>query len=531
MSRAGPRAAGTGRGAAGGAAAPEGGDRRTSHRRVVVGIAGAGVLVAALDAYVVTTILLTIFNGIGVEVNHPERAFPIVTGYLLGYVAAMPMLGQLSDRLGRRPVLHACLAGFAAGSVVSALATSLPVLVVGRVIQGAAGGALLPVTFALVGDLWDERTRPVALGAVGALQELGSVLGPLYGAGIAALVGWRGVFWVNVPLAALAAAIIQWKVPGGKLSAPAHRPRVDVVGGTILAVGLSALVVGMYNPDPSRGVLPSWGPFAIGGGLLALGAFVAWEAVSPTRLLDPAGIDRRPFLAALGTNLLAGAALMITLVDVPLVAQTILDRTPIGGALFLAWFLVGLPVGAVVGGLLTVRASERLTAGLGMALSSASFLLIAGWPVAILLARHHIGPLSLPRAEVDLALAGLGLGLVIAPVTAATLRASDPAQHGVASAAVVVGRMLGMLVGIAGAAAWGLHRFKQLTANLNIPLSRRQQVVYDRKLKVALRTEYHEVFLISAAICLAGVLVALGLGGRESGRVRSRDRAGAPARP
>ncbi len=519
MNPASDRAAATDRPSAAGRGGHRGNGPRAASRdhRVAVGIAGLGVLVAALDAYVVTTILLTIFNGIGVEVNHPERAFPIVTGYLLGYVAAMPMLGQLSDRLGRRPVIHGCLAGFAVGSVVSALATSLPILVIGRVVQGAAGGALLPVTFALVGDLWDPRTRPVALGAVGGTQELGSVLGPLYGAGLAAVAGWRAVFWVNVPLAVAAAAIIQRKVPGGKLSAHGHRPRVDVVGGTLLAVGLSALIAGLYNPDPSRGVLPPWGPLTIVGGVVVLAAFVVWEAVSPTRLLDPAGIENKPFLAAMGTNVLAGAALMITLVDVPLVAQTILDRTPLGGALFLSWFLVGLPAGAVLGGLLTVRTSERLTAGLGMALSAAAFWLIAGWPVAILQAHHHLGPLSLPRADIDLVLAGLGLGLVIAPVTSATLRASDPAQHGVASSAVVVGRMLGMLIGISGAAAWGLHRFKQLTANLNVPLTPRQEVVYDRKLKVALRTEYHEVFLITAVICVLGVTTALLLGRRHAG--------------
>jgi MFS family permease len=502
---------------AGGSTPPDRGE--TSDRRVAVGIAGLGVLVAALDAYVVTTILLTIFNGIGLEANHPEQAFLIVTPYLLGYVAAMPMLGQLSDRLGRRPVIHACLVGFAVGSVISAIAPNLAVLVIGRFVQGAAGGALLPVTFALVGDLWDQRTRPIALGAVGATQELGSVLGPLYGAGLAALVGWRGVFWVNVPLAIAAAFVIQRKVPGGKLSAPGHRPRVDVVGGLLLFVGLSAVIAGLFNPDSSTGVLPPWGPLAIVGGVVVLAAFVVWEVVSPTRLLDPAGIETGPFLAAMATNFLAGAALMITLVDVPLVAQTILDKSALGGALFLSWFLIGLPIGALLGGWLTVKTSERLTATLGMALSTAAFWLIAGWPVTILRARHDLGLVSLPRADVDMLLAGLGLGLVIAPVTAATLRASSPEQHGVASSAVVVGRMLGMLVGIAGAAAWGLHRFKQLTEKLNVPLTPREEVIYDRKLKAALRIEYHEVFLISVAICLVGVVAALMLGKRHTGLI------------
>jgi len=495
-----------------------------------VGIAGLGVLIAALDAYGVTTIVLTILPDIGVEAaNHPEQTFPIVTGYLLGYVAAMPMLGQLSDRLGRRPVIHGCLAGFAVGSVVSAMAGSLPMLIVGRVVQGAAGGALLPVTFALVGDLWDPRTRPVALGAVGATQELGSVLGPLYGAGLAAAVGWRGVFWVNVPLAIAAAVVIQRKVPGGKLSARGHRPKVDIVGGSLLALGLGALIVGLYNPDPSKSVLPSWGPYVLVGGVLLLASFVVWEVISPTRLLDPSGIDPGPFLAAMGTNVLAGAALMITLVDVPLVAETILDRTPTGGALFLAWFLAGLPVGALAGGFLTVRFGERVTAVSGMGLSAAAFWLIAGWPVAILAARHGVGPLSLPRADVDLVLAGLGLGLVIAPVTSAVLRASNPEQHGVASASVVVGRMLGMLIGIAVAAAWGIHRFKELTKDLNVPLTDKEQIVYDRKLKVALRTEYHEVFLLTVAICVAGALVALGLGRRHAGLLAAEAGASEPA--
>ena len=499
-----------------------------SRRRVAAVVGGGTALLAAVDAYVVVTILADVVTDLGIPINRLERATPIVTGYLLGYVAAMPLLGGLSDRLGRRFVIQAALIGFAAGSAVSAAAPGLVALVGGRFLQGAAGGALLPVTFALIGDLWEERRRALPLGAVGAAQELGSVLGPLYGAGLAALIGWRGLFWVNLPLAAAAIVAVHRSIPRARAggSSPAHEggpsTRVDLVGGLLLALALGLLVIGLYNPDPAEAVLPSWGPWLLAAGVVVVVAFVTWERRSATRLLDPAGLSSGPFASALVASALSGVALMATLVDVPLLAQTLLGEDALGGALVLSRFLVALVVGAIAGGAAARRVGERAVAAVGFAVAGLGYLLISGWPVDVRAARHDLRLLSLPRLDADLIVGGLGLGLVIAPIASAALRSSEARQHGAASAAVVVARMMGMLIGISALAAWGLHRFQALTADLEPPLPigvdtaefQRLVAVYDEAVRAALRQEYHEIFLITAVVCAVAVPIALALPGR-----------------
>jgi MFS family permease len=128
-------------------------------RGVAIGAGSLAVLLGALDTYVVVTIMRDIINTVGIPINQLQRITPIVTWYLLGYIAAMPLLGRASDRFGRKRLLQASLAAFIVGSVVTALSTDLQVLVVGRTIQGVASGALLPVTLALGADLWSQRNR------------------------------------------------------------------------------------------------------------------------------------------------------------------------------------------------------------------------------------------------------------------------------------------------------------------------------------------------------------------------------------
>ncbi|MEW5811667.1 MAG: MFS transporter [Actinomycetota bacterium] len=490
-----------------------------SNRRIAISAGSLAVVLGALDTYVVVTIMTDIMSDVGIGVNQIQRVTPIITGYLLGYIAAMPLLGRASDRFGRKLLLQISLAGFALGSVITALSTDLTVLVIGRIVQGTASGALLPVTLALAADLWAARNRAAVLGGVGAAQELGSVLGPLYGITLVWLFHhWQAVFWVNVPLALVAMVMIHFSLPARLDSEDPQK--VDVVGGLLLALALGLAVVGLYNPKPDgKQVLPSWGVPVLIAAAVAAVAFFVWEKFARTRLLDPAGVHFRPFLAALGASLTAGAALMVTLVNVELFGQGVLGQDQNEAAFLLLRFLIALPIGALVGGWLATHVGDRIVAFVGLLIAAGGYLLIAHWPVDLLAARHDLGFISLPVLDTDLAIAGFGLGLVIGPLTSATLRVVPSAQHGIASAAVVVARMIGMLIGIAALSAWGLYRFNQHLASL--PASPGGDTLAQRlaaeahRVREAYVLQYSEIFTITAVVCVVGALLGLFISARS----------------
>jgi MFS family permease len=468
---------------------------------VAIGAGSLAVLLGALDTYVVVTIMVDIMRSVGIPINKIQQVTPIITWYLLGYIAAMPLLGRLSDRFGRKLVLQLSLVGFAVGSVVTALAGDLTTLVIGRLIQGIASGALLPVT----------------LGGIGAAQELGSVLGPLYGIGVVWLLNtWRDVFWINVPLTLIAMLLIHFSLPSHERSAVPER--VDVVGGVLLAVALGLAVWGLYNPAPDgKTVLPSYGvPLVIGAVVVAI-AFAVWERFAKTRLIEPRGVRFGPLLGSLGTSVCAGAALMVTLVNVELFGQGVLQKDQNGAALLLLHFLIALPIGALIGGWVATRLGDRPVAVVGMLIAAFGYWLVSHWGLDVLSARHQIGPVSLPVFSTDLALAGFGLGLVIGPLTSAALRVVPAAQHGIASSLVVVARMTGMLIGVAALSAWGLYRFNQILASLppstGDTLAAKVAAEAERY-RTAFAMQYGSIFFITTIVCLVGAAIALFIGGR-----------------
>ncbi|MGA8210600.1 MAG: MFS transporter [Nocardioidaceae bacterium] len=227
--------------------------------RLLLALAAVAVGFAAADTYVVVLALPDMMAGVELSVDELQRAAPIVSGFLLGYVAMLPLVGRVADLRGRVPVLVAALVVFALGSLVTAAAYDLTSMVAGRFLQGLGGGGLVPATLALVADLYPPRRRGVPLGVVGAVQELGSVLGPLYGALVLAVAPWQAIFALNVAVGLVLAAALHpfaraSSARGSLPRADPRRaeeettPRRDWAGVGLLLATLAVLVLTMAAP-------------------------------------------------------------------------------------------------------------------------------------------------------------------------------------------------------------------------------------------------------------------------------------------
>ncbi|MEJ7691045.1 MAG: MFS transporter [Nocardioidaceae bacterium] len=176
--------------------------------RALLVVAAIAVGFAAADTYVVVLALPNMMASVGLNIDELQKAAPIVSGFLLGYIAMLPLIGRIADLRGRVPVLVGSLVVFSLGSMVTAAEYDLVSMVAGRFLQGVGGGGLVPATLALVADIWVVEKRGLPLGVVGAVQELGSVLGPLYGAAVLAVSTWQTIFWLNLAAGLVLAAAL-----------------------------------------------------------------------------------------------------------------------------------------------------------------------------------------------------------------------------------------------------------------------------------------------------------------------------------
>jgi MFS family permease len=564
--------------------------------RFLLGLAALAVAFAAADTYVVVLALPEMMASVGIPLDELQRAAPIVSGFLLGYIAMLPLIGRISDLHGRVPVLVASLVLFAIGSLVTALAYDLTSMVGGRFLQGVGAGGLVPATLALVADLYPPERRGVPLGIVSGVQELGSVLGPLFGAVVLAFATWRGIFAINLAVALVLAATIgvrrsvpgagrgpartgrpdllgagllalalalgslvfirpapimrdltwgaifvpygqgggRWLTPLGTAAVVAavlfvarcclarrplvdlptwwrHARRADLLGSALLALALTGVILAFATADPRVQVFSPRGGWYLTASVILIALLTVHLRRSPAPLLPPAMLRRRPAWGALVVSFFIGAALIAALIDIPIFARTtVYADSQLDAALVLLQFLVALPIGAVLGGLLIRRLDPGVVTAIGMGCASVSFVLMSRWTIT---------SLEDASATLALVLGGLGFGLALAPVNAALLAATDAAVHGVASALLVVARMIGMLVGISALTAIGLRRYyieqRDLPAVREVCDGSSRCAEFTLLLKQAGIVQEHAVFAGAAGCAaVAGLLAVILLGSR-----------------
>ncbi len=225
--------------------------------RALLTVATIAVGFAAADTYVVVLALPDMMTTAHLGPDQLQRATPIVSGFLLGYVAMLPLIGRIADLRGRVPVLVGSLVLFAIGSLVTAGSYDLASMVVGRFLQGVGGGGLVPATLALVADRWTAERRGLPLGIVGGVQELGAVVGPLYGGLVLAHFSWHAIFWLNLAAAAALALTLTLLSPAetarmrrfrGRVGAELTSRRPDLIGAVLGVLALVALGLTMVQP-------------------------------------------------------------------------------------------------------------------------------------------------------------------------------------------------------------------------------------------------------------------------------------------
>jgi EmrB/QacA subfamily drug resistance transporter len=502
--------------------------RRRPSPAAVLAVVCFGVFVAADDLTVVSTMLRQIIRDLNIPLPDGwDQAAWIVNSYLVAYVAVMPFMGRLSDVLGRRRVFAGALVLFMAGSAWTPFAGSLGPFVIARILTAAGGGAMVPVALAAVGDAFDEERRPGALGVLGAVDTIGWVWGPLFGALLVRFLNWRWQFYLNIPLGLVALAAAWWALQG--LDRPAERRRIDWPAAATLSGALVCLNIALVNSSEISGVggleeltgrrsLPTW-PFFLASAV-SLAAFLYFERRSTDPVVDLRLFRLQNFAPAMLVNFLVGAALIIAMVDVPLFVNLVVETGLQRAAVLSGWVLSALTAAMAVaswgGGRLTERAWYRPPALAGLALGAGAF---------VLMGRTWDPQVSLPLMVACLACLGAGLGLVTAPANAAAVDAVPAERRGVASGLVILSRLMGLAVGLSGLTAWAMYRFD--AARHTIALPPMEDPGYQEALRRAQEqltsSALRETFLFSA------VLLALALGAALLFRRRARATPAEPA--
>jgi EmrB/QacA subfamily drug resistance transporter len=479
-----------------------------SHRQVLLAFSAMmlATLLAALDQTVVATALPQIVTDL-----HGFRDLSwVVSAFLVAATVTVPLYGKLSDLYGRRRMFVVSISIFLVGSLLCGLAQSMGQLIAFRALQGVGAGGLLPLAQAAIADLFSPRERGRYQGYIGSMWATAAVAGPLLGGTLTDAASWRWIFFINLPLGAIALVVV---VRTMRAPAQVRQHRVDWLGAAVLSVAIGCLLLactwgGTTYPWGSPEVLVT----GIGGLLLAV-VFVAIERRVPEPLLPLTLFRERIFAVSTAGGFVVGAIIFAVSIYVPVFSQGVQEISATSSGVILIPFSLGWVAAATVTGQLISRTGRyRLFPIVG-----GVFILVGLVLLALLDAGSSPGSIA-----AILVVTGIGMGMTFQPYIIATQNAVKVSNLGIATATVQFFRSMG---GSLAVAALGTLLANHLASDLQARLGAgAARVDTDRLLgggsvpaglsdgvQQALADALHDVFVASVPLGLVALVLALAL--------------------